>query len=138
VDEVHEDFLAPGPEDPAGGPPDGREPVELVRVTVRDGIQVVHAGRAYPGGATLSAPAPVAAEWLANRWADPAATAEAPVETFRAEAPAPGAAAAPAGDLDAMPRAELVKLAVSLGLKGSGPDDQLRARIRRSGGVGAA
>jgi hypothetical protein len=41
------------------------------------------------------------------------------------------------GDLETMTRPQLVRLAISLGLKGSGTDDELRLRIRirLAGGV---
>jgi hypothetical protein len=86
------------------------------------------AAKAQPAAAAAD-PAPADPD-ASPAAADPAAPG--PAEPGAAPQDAPGPApAADAGDgLDGMPRADLVRVAVSLGLKGSGTAAELAAAIR--------
>lgn len=41
---------------------------EIVKVTVAQGIQVVHEGERYPGGTELEVPGPLAHKWIRAGW----------------------------------------------------------------------
>jgi hypothetical protein len=70
ADQSHEDFLAPTQADPAAREPDpDAKPEPLVKVVVADWTQVALEGRVYRGGETVSAPASLGNDWIANGWA---------------------------------------------------------------------